>query len=197
MCPRRFGSVQRLCHVSQQREWIVHAAIRLCSSVNADSAFPLEVDRALDNLNKSGKLFSGPSRRDSMPMMGGPRPFSEYGKPPMLIRYLHSHIIEGAGMGGMTQHRHSIGDYDQVRSPSGSNLQNFYANQRHQPRPNEADQMMQAKRRMAAQRERELRNYHQEQQYNRSKLQHTHSRSGARFNKMVQAHPPKTNPTVR
>ena len=29
--------------------------------------------------------------------------------------------------------------------------------------------MMQAKRRMAAQRERELRNYHQEQQYNRSK----------------------------
>jgi hypothetical protein len=30
--------------------------------------------------------------------------------------------------------------------------------------------MMQAKRRMAAQRERELRNYHQEQQYNRSML---------------------------
>ena len=29
--------------------------------------------------------------------------------------------------------------------------------------------MLQAKRRMAAQRERELRNYHQEQQYNRSK----------------------------
>ena len=37
------------------------------------------------------------------------------------------------------------------------------------PRANEAEQMMQAKRRMAAQRERELRNYHQEQQYNRSK----------------------------
>lgn len=30
--------------------------------------------------------------------------------------------------------------------------------------------MLQAKRRMAAQRERELRNYHQEQQYNRSKF---------------------------
>lgn len=55
-----------------------------------------------------------------------------------------------------------------MRSHSGSNLQNFYANQRHQSRPNEAEQMMQAKRRMAAQRERELRNYHQEQQYNRS-----------------------------
>lgn len=64
--------------------------------------------------------------------------------------------------------RHSIGEYDQMRS--GSNLQNFYADQRHQPRPNEAEQMMQAKRRMAAQRERELRNYHQEQQYNRSKF---------------------------
>ncbi|KAL8865402.1 MAG: hypothetical protein Q9198_009341 [Flavoplaca austrocitrina] len=74
--------------------------------------------------------------------------------------------IEGSGT---SQHRHSIGDYDQMRSQhSGSNLQNFYANQRHQSRPNEAEQMMQAKRRMAAQRERELRNYHQEQQYNRS-----------------------------
>ena len=71
-------------------------------------------------------------------------------------------------MSGISQHRHSIGDYDQIRSPSGSNLQSFYANQRHQSRPNEAEQMMQAKRRMAAQRERELRNYHQEQQYNRS-----------------------------
>lgn len=75
---------------------------------------------------------------------------------------------EGSGMSSISQHRHSIGDYDQMRSHSGSNLQNFYANQRHQSRPNEAEQMMQAKRRMAAQRERELRNYHQEQQYNRS-----------------------------
>lgn len=66
-------------------------------------------------------------------------------------------------MGGMPQRHHSISDYDQMRSHSGSNLQNFYANQRHQPRPNEAEQMMQSKRRMAAQREKELRNYHQEQ----------------------------------
>lgn len=51
--------------------------------------------------------------------------------------------------------------------PSG-NAQGFYASQRYQGRPNEVEQMMQAKRRMAAQRERELRNYHQEQQYNRS-----------------------------
>ena len=72
-------------------------------------------------------------------------------------------------MGGISQ-RHSISDYEQIRPHSGSNLQNFYANQRHQSRPNEAEQMLQAKRRMAAQRERELRNYHQEQQYNRSEL---------------------------
>lgn len=70
-------------------------------------------------------------------------------------------------MPGMGQ-RHSIGDFDQMRPESGSSLQSFYANQRHQPRQSDADQMMQAKRRMAAQRERELRNYHQEQQYNRS-----------------------------
>lgn len=68
----------------------------------------------------------------------------------------------------LSPRQHSVGEYDQLRSHSASSLQNFYASQRHQPRPNEAEQMMQAKRRMAAQRERELRNYHQEQQYNRS-----------------------------
>jgi hypothetical protein len=49
-------------------------------------------------------------------------------------------------------------------------LQGYYAGQRFPPqnRHSEAEQMLQAKRRMAAQRERELRNYHQEQQYNRS-----------------------------
>jgi len=44
-----------------------------------------EVDRAIDNLAKSGKMFPnmpGPGRRESMPLAGGPpRPFSEqYGK---------------------------------------------------------------------------------------------------------------------
>ncbi|KAL2043957.1 hypothetical protein N7G274_003477 [Stereocaulon virgatum] len=111
-----------------------------------------EVDRAVDNLNKSGKLFTPQvSRRDSLPVMGGPRPYSDF----------------DPRIGSMGQ-RHSISDYEQLRPQSGSNLQSFYANQRHQPRPNEAEQMLQAKRRMAAQRERELRNYHQEQQYNRN-----------------------------
>jgi hypothetical protein len=42
--------------------------------------FFLEVDRAIDNLVKSGKLWNAP-RRDSMPMMMG-RPYPEYGRWP-------------------------------------------------------------------------------------------------------------------
>jgi len=122
-----------------------------------------EVERAAENLAKSGKPF-GPgfpptplvnSRRESMPVVGGgngPRPpFPDYDQ----------------RMGGPPRH-HSLSDYDGVRSHSASNAQGFYQNQRYAPRPNEADQMAQAKRRMAAQRERELRNYHQEQQYHRN-----------------------------
>ncbi|AEO65583.1 uncharacterized protein THITE_2112708 [Thermothielavioides terrestris NRRL 8126] len=66
-----------------------------------------------------------------------------------------------------------MADFGDARGPHpSSNLQNFYASQRHQSSrgSSEAEQMMQAKRRMAAQRERELRNYHQEQQYNRTVL---------------------------
>jgi hypothetical protein len=66
------------------------------------------------------------------------------------------------------QRHHSVSDFDPSRAHSGSALQGFYASQRFQGRQSEPEQMMQAKRRMAAQRERELRNYHQEQQYNRS-----------------------------
>jgi len=119
-----------------------------------------EVDRAIDNLAKSGKMFPnmpGPGRRESMPMSGGPpRTFTEQYDPRM--------------GGGPPRHHSASGDFGDARSFSGSNLQNFYANQRHAPSrgANEAEQVMQAKRRMAAQRERELRNYHQEQQYNRS-----------------------------
>ncbi|CEL00526.1 hypothetical protein ASPCAL00126 [Aspergillus calidoustus] len=111
-----------------------------------------EVDRAIDNLVKSGKLWAAP-RRDSMPMMMG-RPFPEY----------------DPRMPNAAQRHHSISDFDNTRMHPTPNVQGFYASQRFQGRPNEVDQMMQAKRRMAAQRERELRNYHQEQQYNRSLL---------------------------
>ncbi|KAJ5317620.1 hypothetical protein PENANT_c038G07486 [Penicillium antarcticum] len=111
-----------------------------------------EVDRAIDNLVKSGKLWNAP-RRDSMPMMMG-RPYPDY----------------DPRMGGGPQRHHSISEFDGSRMPPSGNAQGFYASQRYQGRPNEVEQMMQAKRRMAAQRERELRNYHQEQQYNRSLL---------------------------
>jgi hypothetical protein len=79
-------------------------------------------------------------------------------------------MIDPRAAGQIPQRHHSLSEFDTVRSHSASNLQNFYANQRYQPRPNEAEQVMQAKRRAAAQRERDLRNYHQEQQYNRSKM---------------------------
>ncbi|KAJ5919704.1 hypothetical protein N7454_009539 [Penicillium verhagenii] len=113
-----------------------------------------EVDRAIDNLVKSGKLWNAP-RRDSMPMMMG-RPYPDY-DPRM------------GGNGGPQRH-HSVSEFESSRAPPSGNAQGFYASQRYQGRPNEVEQMMQAKRRMAAQRERELRNYHQEQQYNRSLL---------------------------
>ncbi|KAL9028845.1 MAG: hypothetical protein Q9196_002832 [Gyalolechia fulgens] len=137
-----------------------------------------EVERALDNLNNSGKPFMGPFRRDSVPMIAASRPYNDYG---MTLYRLHvdasNHERSDSGVGGMSQHRHAIGDHESMRSHSGSNLQNYYANQRHQSRPNEAEQMMQAKRRMAAQRERELRNYHQEQQYNRMSSQNKSDRA--------------------
>ncbi|KAB8296300.1 hypothetical protein EYC80_009071 [Monilinia laxa] len=118
-----------------------------------------EVDRAIDNLVKSGKMFNLPAggRRDSMPLVGPSRTFPEQFDPRMTA--------------GPPRH-HSVSDFGDARSFSGSNLQNFYASQRHQPSrgANEAEQVMQAKRRMAAQRERELRNYHQEQQYNRTEI---------------------------
>jgi len=90
-----------------------------------------EVERAIDNLVKSGKMPFG---------------FAE-------------------GRTGNSSRHHSVSEFDGMRPQSGSGLQSYYANQRFGPRPGEPDQMMQAKRRMAAQRERELRNYHQEQQY--------------------------------
>ncbi|KAI9894594.1 MAG: hypothetical protein M1814_001949 [Vezdaea aestivalis] len=116
-----------------------------------------EVDRAVDNLVKSGKLYGAMGgRRDSLPMIGsgGPRHFPDF----------------DPRLGGMAPRHHSISDFDPVRSHQASNAQGFYANQRFQGRTNEPEGMAQTKRRMAAQRERELRNYHQEQQYNRNAM---------------------------
>lgn len=117
-------------------------------------------------------MFAGfTGRRDPMPMFGG-RPHSEYGISLAGLLRLTLQLIETDRMGGMSRH-HSISDYDGVRSHSSSSLQSYYHNQRHSRPHNDMDSVMQAKRRMAAQRERELRNYHQEQQYNRSEWQMT------------------------
>lgn len=125
-----------------------------------------DVEKAIDNLAKSGVgkpfgMVPAYGRRESLPVMGaaaaggapggGPRPFNDF----------------DPRMGGPQRH-HSVSEYDGSRSHSASNVQGYYQNQRYAPRPNDADQMAQAKRRMAAQRERELRNYHQEQQYHRN-----------------------------
>ena len=133
-----------------------------CRSPGANSS-RTEVERAIDNLMKSGKLF-GP-RRD----MGVGRQYSDFGTTILgrTINAMTDSFSPDPRMGGGS--RHPSMDFDPMRSHSGSNLQNYYASARYQPRSSDADQMQQAKRRMAAQRERELRNYHQEQQYSRSR----------------------------
>lgn len=100
------------------------------------------------------------------------RPYPEYGTTTTLSIQIQRSprltLLPDARVGGPQRH-HSVSEYDGMRSHSTSNVQGYYQSQRYAPRPNDADQMAQAKRRMAAQRERELRNYHQEQQYHRSK----------------------------
>jgi hypothetical protein len=136
----------------------------------------VEVDRAIDNLVKSGKYplgFPGGVRRDSMPMMPG-RGYPEFGKKNSASSAQRPLNRSDPRMGPVPRH-HSVGEFDGGRSHSASNLQNFFANQRYGSRPNDGDQAMQARRRAAAQRERELRNYHQEQQYHKRRLTHLHS----------------------
>lgn len=140
-----------------------------------------EVDRAIDNLVKSGKLFGiAGTRRESLPYPGPARMYPAFGKyawdwpgRPEEPDPLTMTLLDGRPPAGPGSRPHSMAaDFGDARGPHpGTNLQNFYASQRHQSSrgSNEAEQMMQAKRRMAAQRERELRNYHQEQQYNRSR----------------------------
>ncbi|RMZ88633.1 hypothetical protein DV736_g4139, partial [Chaetothyriales sp. CBS 134916] len=146
-----------LCPVPVARQHSLDLAGASSSSQRDDGlAFSTqfdEVDRAMDNLVKSGKFYLPGPRRESVPVVMSPsRPFVDYG-----------HRSHGS--------RHSVSDFDPSRSNPAANLQNFYASQRYQgARQNEPDQMAQAKRRMAQQRERDLRNYHQEQQYNRSLL---------------------------
>lgn len=148
-----------------------------------------EIDRAADNLMKSGKMFAGMGpggRRDSLPIMGGGG--RQFGRT-LPSRSMHNRGASGAdspksdGRMGGSQRHHSVSDDYNMRPNQGSNLQGYYQSQRFGPRAGgETDQMMQAKRRMAAQRERELRNYHQEQQYNRSKCRLRRGRNAGNAN---------------
>lgn len=49
-------------------------------SLSPKTNYPTEVDRAVDNLVKSGKMFA-PQRRDSLPVLS-PRGFPEHGMSP-------------------------------------------------------------------------------------------------------------------
>lgn len=133
----------------------VNSAMSFQSEPNAFAAQFEEIERATDNLMRSGKWLPGavpgvplPGRRDSVPT-------STRG-------YEH-----GGDHRSSSRHHQSNSEFDATR-PGSAGLQNYYAGQRFPTRQSEAEQMLQAKRRMAAQRERELRNYHQEQQYNRT-----------------------------
>lgn len=130
------------------------------SDSNAFASQFEEIERATDNLMKSGKWFPSPAgaaagapgRRESMPGIG--RGFEFNSSDPR--------------MGGGPSRHQSVSELEGGR-PGSAGLQGYYAGQRFPGgRQSEAEQMLQAKRRMAAQRERELRNYHQEQQYNRT-----------------------------
>jgi hypothetical protein len=111
-----------------------------------------EVDRAFENLSKSGKTYSMSSRRE----------FNSSPAPGLTKHHGRVNTISGP------TRPHSMNAFDEIRN-HGPALQNFYSNQRHTSRgSNEAEQVLQAKRRLAAQRERELRNHHTEQQYQRS-----------------------------
>lgn len=142
------------------RSAITSAMPQQCDANAFASQFE-EIDRATDNLMKSGKWLPGPAvavggpgRRESMP---APNCAFDFGGDPR----------RG---GGPARHQSVSSELSNSERPGSAGLQGFYAGQRFPGRQqSEAEQMLQAKRRMAAQRERELRNYHQEQQYNRSK----------------------------
>jgi hypothetical protein len=55
--------------------------VRFSRTTKLTYGYITEVDRAIDNLVKSGKMFGVTGRRDSMPMSGAARSFPEqFGK---------------------------------------------------------------------------------------------------------------------
>ncbi|KAK9238242.1 hypothetical protein V1525DRAFT_425564 [Lipomyces kononenkoae] len=125
-----------------------------------------EVDRALDNLMKSGKFF--PARREGVPMLS---PGMTHG-PASPLDPRMAQTVSRPPFASLAA------DPELVRSQSSmAGLNGYYASQRFQAggpggpaqgRTPDSEQVLQMKRRLAAARERDLRNYHQEQQFNRS-----------------------------
>lgn len=130
------------------------------SEPNAFASQFEEIERATDNLMRSGKWPPGAASPASG--MQGRRDSTSSASRGL------EHGADHPRAGGGSRHHASSSDFEGGR-PGSAGLQGYYAGQRFPARQSEAEQMLQAKRRMAAQRERELRNYHQEQQYNRSK----------------------------
>ncbi|KAG5952031.1 hypothetical protein E4U53_001754 [Claviceps sorghi] len=130
-----------------------------------------EVDRAYENLQKSGKGYAVSARRKATPKssMRSSAPMFPDARTAQVNGPRSHPMNNNNNVGNNTPHVNNHNGFD---VPPGHNLHNFYASQRHQPSrgSNEAEQVIQAKRRMAAQRERELRNLHTEQQYQRNVL---------------------------
>lgn len=125
-----------------------------------------EIDRAFENLCKHGKMFNGmgmPPRRDSIPMMGVPfaQQYGEYGTRTAETKSELTGIVPRMPHGTSADLSHG--------PHPGHSLQNFYASQRQQSRPNEVDSMLQAKFRVTAQQGCDLRGYHPEQHVERGK----------------------------
>lgn len=129
---------------------------------NSAPAFPGEFRQT--RLQNADHQADPGMRTDGRPPQGnGPR-----------AHPLHNNSIGNSSGSGNGNHT-APSNHNNFDGPPSHNLHNFYASQRHQPSrgSNEAEQVIQAKRRMAAQRERELRNLHTEQQYQRSRLPST------------------------
>ncbi|KAK9450845.1 uncharacterized protein V1518DRAFT_158198 [Limtongia smithiae] len=130
-----------------------------------------EVERALENLMKSGKFY--PTRRDGMPLMSSTM---SHGNAASLDPRMPQSIPR-------PPFNSIASDPEVMRSQPIAGLNNYYATQRYQPSPvpharTSDAEVIQMKRRMAALRERELRNFHQEQQLNRAMSPDTARKGG-------------------
>ncbi|KYK58120.1 hypothetical protein DCS_05133 [Drechmeria coniospora] len=131
-----------------------------------------EVDRAFENLQKSAKGYGMGRRELPKPgeLINAARTSRRAGGLGHVVKAATNHSPSPVLRADTRLPRSHVSSFDDGRGPQ--NLSHFYAAHRHQPSrgAGDAEQVLQAKRRMAAQRERELRNLHTEQQYQRNVL---------------------------